>query len=439
MRITPHLMVKIGFGGLGLLLVIFSVLAAPAREYIDIRAPLSKKYTIAVPQPQPLGVPGAAPRLGSELTSQANFCLKNSGWFTVLDPGTYDAQAPGGLTPDTARLHYFTQIGCHLVITSGFQTEGQQLQLEMRLYDPGSGQMLLGKRYRGPASTARQMVTQFIEEVIFHLTGQRGGVPRGQIAFINGRKDLKELYVIDLNNNKTEQLTRLRTITLTPAWSSDGQELIFCSYRRGFPALYAVRGATKAVRQLKSNGTLNITPAWGPGNLIAATLNKDGNQEIYLLNAQGVIKERLTTSPTIDLSPSFSPDGRQIAFVSNRGGNPQIYVMSVQGGQPRRLTFSGAYNVSPAWSPKGDQIAYASRQGGQFQIFTISAQGGGAKQVTQEGNNESPTWSPDGNFIACSSTRGDQTAIYLVNVARSSMTRLTTMPGQQTQPAWSPK
>ncbi|MBW1917845.1 MAG: PD40 domain-containing protein [Deltaproteobacteria bacterium] len=438
-RSNYRLSLTIGLSGLVLLLLIIGVWTAAAREYIEIQAPLTKKYTIAVPQPQPLREVGGAAQLGTEIVSQADFCLKNSGLFTVLEQGSYDSQALKGLTPDPARLHYFTQLGCHLVIVSGFQTEGQQLRLELRLFDPGSGQMLLGKRYRGPTNTARRMATQFIEEVIFYLTGQRGGVPRGQIAFINENKNVKELYVINLDNLKSERLTRLRTISLSPAWAPDGQEIIFCSFRRGFPALYAVRVATKAVRRLQANGTLNITPAWGPGGLVAATLNKDGNQDIYLLNSRGVIKARLTKSPSIDLSPSFAPDSRQIAFVSNRGGNPQIYIMSTQGGQPRRLTFSGAYNVSPAWSPKGDQIAYASRQGGQFQIFTIPAQGGVAKQLTHEGSNENPSWSPNGQFIACSSNRGGQTAIYLINVARGTMTRLTHLPRQQTQPAWSPK
>ncbi|MFP3866946.1 MAG: hypothetical protein ACLFUU_02135 [Desulfobacteraceae bacterium] len=435
LRTNNRLTVRIGLSGLGLLLVVISVWTAAAREYIDIQAPLSKKYTIAVPLPQQLGE--AAAEVSSEVVSQANFGLENSGLFHVLEPGSYDSQALEGLKPDPARLHYFARIGCHLVIASGFRAEDKQLQLEMRLYDPGSGQMLLGKRYQGPTSTARQMVNQYIEEVIFYLTGQRGGVPQGRIAFINADKNVKELHIIDLNRLKSEPLTRLRTIALSPAWDPAGQEIIFCSYRRGFPALYAVRVNSKAVRRLKANGTLHITPAWGPGGLVAATLNLDGNQEIYLLNPQGVIKERLTTSPSIDLSPSFSPDGRQLAFVSNRGGNPQIYIMSIPEGQVRRLTFTGDYNVSPAWSPKGEQIAFAGRRGGQFQIFTIPAQGGEARPLTQEGSNESPTWSPDAQFIACSSNRGGQTAIYLINVARGSMTRLTNLPGQQTQPAWS--
>lgn len=406
---------------------------AQSREYIDVRAPITKKYVIATPKLQ--GPGGSGPELGAALAVQADQDLRLSGHFTVLDPGTYDS-SPIGPSPSTGQLHSLSALGCNLVIAGGWRQEGGQLVLDLKLIDPGSGQMLVGKRYRGGANDGQRMMTQFVNEVVLFLTGERG-VPQGRLAFISGGTDVRELYVMDIGGSP-KQLTRYRTLTLTPSWSPDGQEVFFCSYRGGFPALYAVNPGSGSIRKLSTHGTLNVTPAGGPRGLLAATLNKSGDQEIYLLDRQGNIKQRLTQSPGIDISPTFSPDGAQLAFVSNRGGNPQIYIVSTGGGQPRRLTFGGTYNVSPAWSPRGDLIAYASRTGGGFQILVISPQGGGARQITREGSNESPTWSPDGSFIACSSTRGGTSAIYLVNVKTGTATRLTTMPGAQTQPAWAP-
>jgi len=407
---------------------------AQSREYVDVQAPLAKKYVIAVPVLQ--GAGDCGPEMGAALAAQANQDLKASGHFTVLAPGAYDS-SPIGSSPSMAKLSSLAALGCNLVIVGGWQQQGQQLTLDLKLMDPGSGQMLLGKRYRGGPKDGRHMMTQFVNDVVTYLTGERG-VPQGRIAFISGSTDRKEIYLLDLSG-AARQLTHLGTITLTPNWSPDGQEIFFCSYRGGFPALYAVNPGSGSVRKLTSHGTLNVTPAAGPNGLLAATLNKDNDQEIYLLDRQGNIKQRLTQSPGIDISPTFSPDGSQIAFVSNRGGNPQIYIMPKGGGQPRRLTYSGTYNVSPAWSPKGDLIAYAGRTGSGFQIFVISPQGGSARQLTQEGSNESPTWSPDGAFIACSSTRGGQAAIYVVNVKNGAATRVTNLAGAQTQPAWAPK
>jgi TolB protein len=407
---------------------------AQSREYVDVKAPITKKYVIAVPALQ--GLQDCGPELGTALAAQANQDLKVSGHFTVLDPAAFDS-SPIGPSPATAKLSTLAGLGSNLVIAGGWQQQGQQLTLDLKLIDPGSGQMLLGKRYKGGTNDGRRMMTQFVNEVVTYLTGERG-IPQGRIAFINGTTDKKELYVQDLGVG-AHQITRLGTITLTPTWSPDGQEIFFCSYRGGFPALYAVNPASGTVRKLTSHGTLNVTPAAGPGGLLAATLNKDNDQEIYLLDRQGNIKQRLTNNPGIDISPAFSPDGRQIAFASSRGGNPQIYLMPATGGPARRLTYNGGYNVTPAWSPKGDLIAYAGRTGSGFQIFVISPQGGGPRQITQEGSNESPTWSPDGSYVACSSTRGGKAAIYVVNVKTGAATRVTNMPGNQIQPAWAPK
>jgi TolB protein len=407
---------------------------AQSREYITVKAPITKKYVIAVPALQ--GPGDCGPELGTALAAQANQDLKVSGHFTVLDPAAFDS-TPIGPSPSTAKLSSLAALGSNLVIAGGWQQQGQQLTLDLKLIDPGSGQMLLGKRYRGGPNDGRRMMTQFVNEVVTYLTGERG-LPQGKIAFISGSTDKKELFIMDLGG-AARQITRLGTITLTPSWSPDGQEIFICSYRGGFPALYAVNPGSGSVRKLISHGTLNVTPAAGPGGVVAATLNKDNDQEIYLFDRQGNIKKRLTQNPGIDISPAFSPDGRQIAFASSRGGNPQIFIMSGEGGQARRLTYSGSYNVTPAWSPKGDLIAYASRTGSGFQIFVISPQGGTPRQLTQEGSNESPTWSPDGSFIACSSTRGGKAAIYVVNVKTGAATRVTNMAGNQTQPAWAPR
>ncbi len=408
--------------------------SAQGREYVDVKAPLARKYVIAVPALQ--GPAAAGNELGTALAAQAIRDLKVSGHFTVLDPAAFDA-SPIGTSPSTTRLSSLAALGSNLVIAGAWQQQGGQLILDLKLLDPTSGQMLLGKRYRGGQADGPRMVSQFVNEIVLYLTGERG-LPQGRLAFVSGTTDRKEIYLLELGG-QPKQLTRLGTLTLTPAWARDGSEIFFCSYRGGFPALYAVNPASGQVRKLASHGTLNITPAAGPGGLLAATLNKDNDQELYLLDKQGNIRQRLTHSPGIDVSPSFSPDGSQLAFVSNRAGSPQIFVMAVGGGQPRRLTMSGSYNVSPCWSPKGDLIAYAGRASGGFQIFVIPAQGGSPRQLTQEGSNESPSFSPDGAYLACSSTREGKPAIYVINVKTGAATRVTNLPGAQTQPAWAPQ
>src|SRR5438105_1146558 len=71
---------------------------------------------------------------------------------------------------------------------------------------------------------------------------------------------------------------------------------------------------------------------------IAFTSNRDGNDEIYVMNTDGTGVTRLTNDPASDSQPAWSPDGSRIAFTSTRVGNFDIYVMNADGTNVTRLT-----------------------------------------------------------------------------------------------------
>ena len=91
-----------------------------------------------------------------------------------------------------------------------------------------------------------------------------------------------------------------------------------------------------------------VAPAIGK---IAFVSNRDGNREIYVMNADGSGQTRLTNNPTFDFPPAWSPDGSRIAFGSDRDGNVDIYVMNADGSGLIRLTDNPARDSRPAWSP----------------------------------------------------------------------------------------
>ena len=107
------------------------------------------------------------------------------------------------------------------------------------------------------------------------------------------------------------------------------------------------------------------TPTSCNSNKIAFTSTRDGNSEIYVMDASGSNQTRLTNNPAFDFSPSFSRDGSKIAFVSNRDGIPQIYVMNADGSNQTRLTNNPASaDVSPSFSGDGSKIAFSSTRYG---------------------------------------------------------------------------
>jgi Tol biopolymer transport system component len=80
------------------------------------------------------------------------------------------------------------------------------------------------------------------------------------------------------------------------------------------------------------------TPALKANGKIAFVSNRDGNNEIYVMDADGSNQTRLTNNSADDSSPAWSPDGARIVFVSNRDGNFLIYTMNANGSSQTRLT-----------------------------------------------------------------------------------------------------
>ena len=129
-------------------------------------------------------------------------------------------------------------------------------------------------------------------------------------------------------------------------------------------------------------GGLLVTPAFGIGDRLLSLI-------------QG--KPR----PLDVQAPAWSPDGRTIVFVSWRDGNGEVYAMDADGSGPRNLTQNPAKDVRPAWSPDGRSIAFVSRRDSQSEIYVMNADGSGKRNLTRDrANDDYPTWSPDGRRIA---------------------------------------
>ena len=85
------------------------------------------------------------------------------------------------------------------------------------------------------------------------------------------------------------------------------------------------------LNRLTNNIFYDSHPEWSPdGKKIVFETWRDGNSEIYVMNADGSNQTNITNHNADDRYPAWSPDGKKIAFVSNRSGYNQIYVMEVE-------------------------------------------------------------------------------------------------------------
>ncbi|MDY6952399.1 MAG: Tol-Pal system beta propeller repeat protein TolB [Thermodesulfobacteriota bacterium] len=412
-----------------------------ARVYLDITAPYLRKIPTAVPVFKDLGSGDKAGELSRELAGLLAETIDFTGFFEILDRrGFLEDPLEASLAESAIPFKNWTIIGAELLVKGGFEYRKDRLKMELRLFDTFGGHLVIGKRYTGKLADQRRMIRRFCNDIVHSLTGHEG-IFDTQIAFISTTTGHKEIYIADFDGYDPAPFTHTGTITLFPAWSSDGHWLAYTDYRNGKPDIYVRNIKEKQGTVISFKGS-SMTPAWMPGKFaLAASLSHEGNPNLYLLTGKGKIIKKLTKYWGIDVSPSWSPDGQRLTFVSNRSGNPQLYLLNVEEGKPRRLTFQGRYNTAPQWSPRGDYIAYTGLgELGHMDIYLISPEGRGPIQLTRDaGNNESPTWSPDGSLIAFSSTRSGRSTIFVMNANGENQRPLLTLGGEQTDPCWSPR
>jgi TolB protein len=424
--------------------IIGTLLLLPARggaeiKYFDLTNPFLRKIPMALPVFRAMTPSAEEKAQVIPFADQLQEMLEFSGYFKMLDRGSflYDPQA-SGITEKDLNFGNWTTVGAELLITGGLQMQGNNMAVELRLFDTIKAKLLIGKRYRGTVEDQRAIIKRFCTEVLLTLTGNPGCFD-SRLAFVSNGSGHKEIYLCDFDGRNIQQLTRKGSITSFPAWSSDGTYLAYTSFANGPSQIFIHNMKSGLERSLGFKG-VQIAPAWRPSRFeLAATLSFAGDQEIYLLTGTGKMIKRLTDSRGIDVDISWSPDGKKIAFVSNRSGNPQIYIQEIDSGHVQRLTFEGNYNTQPSWSPKGGMIAYSSMEGGEINIFVIDVDGNNPVQLTNnQGDNEAPSWSADGGLIAFSSTQEGNSRIYVMTAFGTDQRRLLTLPGEQSHPRWSP-
>jgi Tol biopolymer transport system component len=177
--------------------------------------------------------------------------------------------------------------------------------------------------------------------------------------------------------------------------------------------------------------------AWSPGGrYVAYSLQMTGNArpaifEIFLANARGRLVRNLSRAhSSFNLSPAWSPDGRQLVYIGAWRGS-EVLLVSRKGGESVHLAFDGS---DPAWLPDGSRIAFSDPDG----ISSIRPDGSDYRLMIPTG--AQPDFKRDGSKVAyIKSTEGDDnTDVFVSNLDGSDERRLTTTPVGEYGPAWSP-
>jgi TolB protein len=393
----------------------------------------------------PLAIPVTIAPLSPELQKGAvdpffttlNDDLSGSRVFLVSDPTLY----PKGLRPPRTREEgdqWKASSAQYLLDTRLAPENGTNVVIEAQLWDLGTLQPILSKKYSGETRAARRIAHTLANDLTRQFTGKPGPYLT-KIAFVSDRDEprVKEIYTMDFDGESQRRVTFSHTLSLAPDWSPDGRKIVYQSYEKDNPGVFLVGkdGADKFRVPLSTQ--LNASPSFSPdGKTIAFCGSVKGNPEIFTVQSDGTGLKRLTENVAIDSTPRWSPNGRELAFTSNRQGSPQIYMMDLEGANVRRVSLAGNWNDEASFSPDGGRVAFACRNEGDFQICVMELGTGRTLQISEgPGAHENPTWSPDGTKVAWEVTRGSSTQIAVANADGSSM-RIVTSAGNNFSPSW---
>jgi TolB protein len=182
-----------------------------------------------------------------------------------------------------------------------------------------------------------------------------------------------------------------------------------------------------------------MSPSWSPdGRQVAYVSFEKKAAEIYIQDVATGSRRKLASFAGINGAPAWSPNGRQLALTLSRDGNPEIYIMDVASGTLRRLTNTAAIDTEPAWTPDGRSIIFTSDRGGSPQLYRVPVQGGMAERLTFEGKyNAGADISPDGRKIAMVHGNGGNYRIAVLDLDGGLLRVLTDGPLDES-PSFSP-
>jgi TolB protein len=188
-----------------------------------------------------------------------------------------------------------------------------------------------------------------------------------------------------------------------PTWAPGGEQMVWLKMG-GFPPgvdMWLSNSDGSDSRNLTGDGATEMMPAWSPdGKQIAYVSDKDGQQNLYVMDVESGSVTRLTDHKVGDINPAWSLDGSRILFVAEQDiplktGTVQYYLINPDGSDMVPFKAGDTFKGGMRYSPNGGQVAYMSNEGGSWQIYVMDAGGGNVHRITEgNANYLYPIWRP---------------------------------------------
>jgi Tol biopolymer transport system component len=255
------------------------------------------------------------------------------------------------------------------------------------------------------------------------------------VSFLTGDEDATALEVMRIDGTERAAMTQMGAARSSQRWSPNNDRIAFAESRATSTSIYVATIAGATVALLTSVAGDEVGGWSRDGDNIAFAVREGPEQGIYRRNPDGVNEFRVTNNP--DYSPVWSPDSSKLAFLSERDGNPELYVMDADASNVKRLTETDAAEYDISWSPNGQSILFVSERDDNPEIYVTAKDGTRQERLTFNTTvDNQPVWSPTGKQIAFVSYLDGDADIFVMNADGKNQGRVTNNDFEDTQPTW---
>jgi len=262
-------------------------------------------------------------------------------------------------------------------------------------------------------STTRPLTTPSAQDLDYGPTFSPDG---STVAFVRSNVGgmVSELYTVPTAGGQVKRLTfDHRTICGAPAWTPDGNEVLFSAASGGSPSLWRVPASGGTPQRVIGSGANAVSPTISRRSELAfqEILYQDDVWQVDLKDKETPtgMPKRLIPAKGFNIRPQYSPDGKKIALQSSRSGYNEIWVCDRDGTNCNSVTHLKGVAGAPRWSPDGKSLAFEFRPQSYSELYVAEVGGGDPRLIATfpDADNGGPVWSRDGKWMYFYSDRKD--------------------------------
>ena len=341
--------------------------------------------------------------------------LKVTGHFVASEEKALDV-----LNFDTLRA---SKIDLLAQLTSSRVENG--LNIDLKLYDVSSGNVVFGKEYNiSKANAYPFLVHKIAMDVNAYIKAPSvDWMARKVILSYYTKSGESEIIYADYTLTFKEKVIS-GGLNIFPKWANQEQTAFYFTKYLDRPTLFKydfLSGKTEKI--LHSNGMLVASDVSKDGKKLLLTMAPQEQTDIFLYDVDLKTSTKLTRYSGIDVSGNFIDDEKRVMFISDRLGYPNVFAIPLSGesvGNVEQMVFHGRNNN--AANAYGNYVVYSSRETSSefdrntFNLYLVSTKSDFIRRLSGNGINQLPRFSSDGETIMYIKHEGNQSALGIIRL-----------------------